>query len=116
VSKCGTCTACCEVFEIKELSKPVNTLCSNCTGEGCGIHGKHPDECKQFECEFIRGGWKNELLRPDKSGVIISWDAINKRFQAIQFKDKIKQAILDQINFIRQQGVEIVEVNSKNLA
>lgn len=52
---CGTCNLCCSVLEIAPLAKPVGDLCRHALpGNGCAIHGAHPEVCKGFHCEWIR--------------------------------------------------------------
>ena len=73
---CGTCTACCKIMIVEELSKPSNTWCRHCKiGEGCEIYESRPDACRVYECVWLqsqRGGKPLPLaLRPDKSRVVI---------------------------------------------
>lgn len=51
---CGTCTLCCRLPEIDQLSKPANTLCVNCVmGKGCFIYEDRPDLCRDFLCAWM---------------------------------------------------------------
>jgi hypothetical protein len=59
---CGTCTLCCRLPEIAELSKPANAWCVNCTaGQGCSIYDERPQLCRDFLCLWMI----NERLGPD---------------------------------------------------
>lgn len=76
--KCGSCTACCRVFAIPELSKPAGKWCQNCAiGEGCIIYDRRPSMCVDFACfwlesfDQIPGGLPIEA-RPDKCKVVFS--------------------------------------------
>lgn len=67
---CGECRACCSGPEIAELAKPRFEPCSHLTEHGCGIHGRHPESCREYQC-----GWKSDPdvflddERPDALGV-----------------------------------------------
>jgi hypothetical protein len=51
---CGTCTLCCRLPEIDELSKPANAWCVNCTaGQGCSIYDSRPQLCRDFLCSWM---------------------------------------------------------------
>jgi hypothetical protein len=59
---CGTCTLCCRLPEIDELSKPANAWCLNCTaGQGCAIYDDRPQLCRDFLCSWMI----NEQLGPE---------------------------------------------------
>jgi hypothetical protein len=72
-TSCGDCVVCCEWLNIEteEFSKKAGTLCSHCTGSGCGIYQTRPKICRSFLC-----GWRlipalGPDWRPDKSGVVM---------------------------------------------
>jgi hypothetical protein len=77
---CGTCTACCRIFEIPELSKPAGKWCDHCAiGRGCQIYDNRPARCADFECLWLlsqkRADPDERLgpeLRPDKCKVVFS--------------------------------------------
>jgi hypothetical protein len=51
---CGTCTLCCRLPEIDELSKPANEWCVNCVaGKGCAIYDDRPKLCRDFLCFWM---------------------------------------------------------------
>lgn len=70
-NSCGPCTACCTVVGVATLKKDMWTPCEH-ECNGCSIHGKHPQECKDYYClyqgGFLRGGTE---MRPDNLGVVI---------------------------------------------
>ena len=74
---CGTCTMCCSVMAINELSKPKNILCVNCSiGVGCKIYDDRPPSCRVFRCLWLQTQTlgANALplqMRPDKSKVVL---------------------------------------------
>ncbi len=72
---CGSCTVCCTVMGVVELSKPYYAKCKSENGK-CTIYQDRPDSCRSFEC-----GWRMNLfttndikLRPDNSGIVVSID------------------------------------------
>lgn len=78
-SKCGTCTACCKVYAIPELSnKPAGEWCQHCNvGQGCGRYETRPATCVEFECMWLQSQAKETTrqpleLRPDKCKVVFN--------------------------------------------
>ncbi len=68
--KCGACTACCTVMEVRALDKPENQKCTHECAQGCEVYSARPRPCRTYRCEWING--KFELGdRPDLIGVII---------------------------------------------
>ncbi len=110
MNSCGTCTACCEVFEIPELEKPARKLCQHCTGKGCGNYEDRPEPCRVFRCAWLAGNWREEL-RPDKCGVMIS-QFKEKVLRAWQLEKLVDPLILDQMKYLKETyGVEIEEIS-----
>jgi hypothetical protein len=73
---CGSCTLCCKVMGVRELAKPIGTWCSHCTpGQGCGIHGSHPETCSAFACQWLVTPSLSRHFRPDQCKVVLNWDA-----------------------------------------
>ena len=87
IRSCGTCSVCCYVSKVdfSEVKKPPHKRClhviddriDNRTGS-CGIFGQdcRPSECQSFICSWL-GGMGNEDDRPDKTGVMLSINALN---------------------------------------
>jgi Fe-S-cluster containining protein len=68
---CGTCTACCKWYEVKEIKKPEKEWCTHCDiGKGCRIYPDHPKACQEFLCMWRAGGG-GESDRPDRSQLIL---------------------------------------------
>jgi len=67
--ECGTCTLCCKVMGIEELSKPPGVWCPHCVrGVGCGIYETRPAECRVFFCHWmleknLPAEWKPERAK-----------------------------------------------------
>jgi len=75
---CGTCTACCRIFDIPELSKPAGKWCDHCAiGRGCQIYDSRPPICRGFKCLWLMSQEREDPrermpveMRPDKSKVV----------------------------------------------
>jgi hypothetical protein len=51
---CGSCSLCCKLMEIAELSKPRGRWCANVRkGSGCAIYGTRPPSCAAFDCGYL---------------------------------------------------------------
>ena len=71
INPCGTCTLCCRLPAVPELSKPINNWCEFCkAGKGCLIYSKRPPSCCQYECMWISEGNLADDLRPDRCKII----------------------------------------------
>jgi hypothetical protein len=72
---CGDCYACCELAAIDDpgLKKPARVLCKHCVGGLCGIYETRPQTCRTFHCLYRRLAVLPEALRPDRSGVVFSF-------------------------------------------
>lgn len=68
---CGGCTACCVVYDVPPLQKPVHTPCRHLTERGCGIHWRRPLMCRAFSCLWL-SGFGREDERPDTSGYVLT--------------------------------------------
>jgi hypothetical protein len=71
MKSCGECQACCWLFYLPFLDKPIRTNCPHQCDKGCAIYNqkRHP-VCEEFWCEWLhRENWGEEL-RPDKCGII----------------------------------------------
>lgn len=77
---CGSCTACCRVFDIPQLEKPAGVWCQHCNvGKGCKIYEARPEPCVDFECLWLISQKRPEQvqrmpmsLRPDRCKVVFS--------------------------------------------
>ena len=51
---CGTCTLCCKVAGVLELSKPMGVWCRHCQRNGgCSIYDTRPASCRSFHCQWL---------------------------------------------------------------
>lgn len=75
--KCGDCTVCCTVLEVREgLDKPGWTPCKFQVGRGCLIYSERPKPCKDYECVWLAAPleWQQVLghkQRPDRVGIVV---------------------------------------------
>lgn len=71
VSKCGSCTLCCDLLKIPEVDSDYGELCKHCDlNKGCKIYEDRPEACREFECCWLQMETVGIELRPDKCGVI----------------------------------------------
>jgi hypothetical protein len=70
---CGSCTACCKIFDLPELNSPVGKLCRHCKpGKGCTIWNDRPAVCRKFYCGYMFMPQMGDIWRPDKCGFVIN--------------------------------------------
>ena len=70
--ECGTCTLCCRVLGVQEITKPPATLCTHCDeGGGCRIYETRPKQCRLFNCYFLTNPKLREQWRPSKSHIVL---------------------------------------------
>src|SRR6266567_61929 len=66
---CGTCSLCCKLYPVRELSKPAGQWCIHAVpGSGCNDHQNRPHACRQFFCAWrldpnLGPEWKPEVSR-----------------------------------------------------
>jgi hypothetical protein len=71
---CGPCVGCCSIYQIRALQKPKYTLCKHCTGTSCAIYNDRPDDCRKFFCLWRRIAAMPEEARPDKIGIVFTYE------------------------------------------
>ena len=70
-NRCGGCTLCCDLIEVKALGKSANTKCNHCVEDaGCGIWDQRPVACRRFVCLWYANPKFPDSLRPDRCGVV----------------------------------------------
>jgi hypothetical protein len=58
---------------VHEMAKPAGEPCPHaCTGKGCRIYDKRPDECRGFACEWILDARMSGDLKPDRCGFVVT--------------------------------------------
>ena len=78
--ECGDCTACCTELTVNtpEFAKAAGTPCIHLSGQGCGIHAVRPRICRTWFCAWRRVASLPDEARPDRSGLLVSLNFINK--------------------------------------
>ena len=105
--ECGECTVCCTLSVVKELNKEAGETCKHCD-KGCTIYGKHPQECKDFECAYLESGTTNVSLRPDNCDVMF-FRKTDRIFVGAVVPDKsVTDIARDQVEAFKQQGFSVV--------
>lgn len=80
MNHCGSCTACCRVFDIPQVQKPAGVWCQHCDiGKGCKIYEARPQPCVEFECLWLLSQKREDpnehlpaSLRPDRCKVVFA--------------------------------------------
>lgn len=67
--ECGTCTLCCELLPVLELSKKSNTRCDHQTATGCAIYRTRPLSCALWSCAWLTDDAPTR--RPDEVHYVI---------------------------------------------
>ena len=73
---CGSCSICCTNMEVPSVDSAAGVPCkhlSTCSSKACGIYDTRPDECATFKCLWLEGMFGNSKMRPDKSGILLSY-------------------------------------------
>lgn len=108
MNKCGECTACCTLFPIEPINKPINTACQYSTGKGCSIYNDKPQMCTDFICAYLQSDNTSKSIRPDKCGIIFikKTDRIfsGALIQGAQVTDMAKK----QIQAFNDQGYSVI--------
>ena len=105
--ECGQCTACCTLYPVEWLDKPVNTPCIHCDG-GCKIQDTKPKECSDFNCAYLQMKSDNINLRPDNCGIIFEKHS-ERIFYGILIPDmEISKSGHGQIQSFLNQGYSVV--------
>jgi hypothetical protein len=70
---CGSCTLCCKLFPVPELTKPAGRWCQHIAqGRGCGIHEARPPVCRAFWCQWIENDQLGPEWKPEISKFVLS--------------------------------------------
>jgi hypothetical protein len=59
-------------MEVKSMSKPRGAWCRNCTKKSCAIYDERPDDCRAFNCVWLKVETLPDELRPDKCGFVLT--------------------------------------------
>ena len=97
--ECGECNACCVWLKGDAYGhefgggKPCHFLKNNCS-----IYETRPEVCKKYQCAWLQGLFP-EILRPDKSKVLISVENWSKGqfIRAVEMGIKMNDEVLLEI-------------------
>lgn len=71
---CGTCTLCCKVLAIEELSKAHGVWCPHAKpGRGCAIYDTRPGSCREFHCGWLVSEGLSEAWFPASSKIVLMY-------------------------------------------
>ena len=102
MNRCGNCSVCCFVPELKIISKEQNTLCANYCG-GCRIYDNRPIDCQTYRCIWITQENIDVKYRPDILGVVFEQPLGKRYWVGIELKeDALKQE--DCIRLVRSMN------------
>jgi hypothetical protein len=101
---CGTCIGCCSIYQIPTLKKPKYVLCTYCTGTSCTIYNDRPQECRTFYCLWRRIAAMPEETRPDKIGIVFTYEIYDPPPNPFQKRYIIGRAIGDPAVFDTPYG------------
>ena len=105
---CDTCTACCFTHAVTAIQKRGSEWCPHCDiGRGCRIYVERPEQCREFSCLWLQGGWGDELDRPDRLKVVVGGFAVHvggRPIRLVQFIE-IEAAAMDQERVTRLIGM-----------
>jgi hypothetical protein len=74
--ECGSCSLCCKLIAIVELTKSAGKWCPHCApGKGgCLIYQDRPPSCRDFHCGWLQSDLLGPEWKPTKSRMVISRD------------------------------------------
>jgi hypothetical protein len=91
------------------FDKPRGTTCEHLTKLGCGIHSERHDECREFQCAWLRGSL-DAAQRPDKWGVILTWVLDGAELHAVECRrGALRRAAPILVGIRRAYGVPVSE-------
>ena len=65
------------------FDKPNGKACQHLTKLGCGIHANRHDECREYQCAWLRGSL-DAKHRPDHFGIIFNWLCEGAEMSAVE--------------------------------
>jgi hypothetical protein len=71
---CGSCSLCCTVLRVDDLSKLAGRDCAHQGPRGCGIYQTRPNICRGYRCLWLQGGLEDDQ-RPDLIGGVVDLQA-----------------------------------------
>jgi hypothetical protein len=76
--KCGECSLCCKVLDIRLLDKPSGEWCGECRpGHGCAIYQARPLVCQSYECLWLTDKELGDEWKPSRSHMVLQLLRLN---------------------------------------
>lgn len=69
--QCGSCTLCCKLLPVPEISKPTGERCGSQCRKGCAIYHVRPKSCREWSCLWLLDSEMHDMPRPDRCGFVI---------------------------------------------
>jgi hypothetical protein len=111
--KCGNCTMCCLLLQIKETDSRPGIYCQHCEPEvGCKIYESRPEPCKIFECSWKQMENAHIDLRPDNCKALFEkWT--DNVMVGTTIEKNISNLVLNQIDSFRSEGISVLMINHR---
>ena len=107
-NKCGSCTLCCVLLEIREKNSPPLERCPDCLMNiCCTCYDERPEECKNFNCSWVLDGNAHADLRPDKCHIIFENLSETIVFATLDPNHIIDDLIISQIKSFQRSGSSV---------
>jgi Fe-S-cluster containining protein len=76
---CGSCSLCCKLYPVRELSKPAGQWCvHSARGEGCADHTNRPQACRQFFCSWLTEASLGPEWKPETARFVLAADPLHQ--------------------------------------
>lgn len=72
--QCGSCTLCCKLLPVPEISKPTGERCGSQCRKGCAIYAMRPTSCREWTCVWLLNKPEDDvgdMPRPDRCGYVL---------------------------------------------
>ena len=80
---CGTCTLCCKVVGVLEISKPAGVWCPHCvSGKRCTIYDTRYASCRTFYCQWMIEKSLGPEWKPERAKFALVKTAAGHRLSA----------------------------------
>jgi hypothetical protein len=79
--ECGSCSLCCKLIAVVELSKPEGVWCSHCApGKArCLIYDSRPTSCQGFHCGWLQSSDFGPEWRPTTAKMVLAAESDGNR-------------------------------------
>jgi hypothetical protein len=81
---CGTCTLCCKVAAVDEVSKQMGVWCPHCLRHGgCAIYDSRPPSCRAFHCQWMVEQGLGPEWKPDRAKFALTKTEAGRRLTVL---------------------------------